>query len=219
MSEKSILFVVTSADKLDQKHSTGVWLEEFATPYFALKEKNYKITIASPKGECAPVDKASISNFSADKSCLALDILSKTEKLNTINPENYDAIILPGGHGPMIDLYKDRALEKILLYFDTNNLIIAAICHGPAGLLSCTLDGGHPFVQGRRLTAFTNEEEKLAQKDKLVHFLLEDKLKSRGANFVKNTPQKEHVIVDGNLITGQNFQSSELFARTILELL
>lgn len=219
MSKKNILIVVTSADKLDQKHSTGVWLEEFTTPYFALKDKNYKITIASPKGGCAPIDKASISTFSTDKSCLALDILSKTEKLNTINPENYDAIILPGGHGPMVDLYKDRTLGKILTYFDTNNLMIAAICHGPAGLLSCTLDGGRPLVMGRRLTAFTNEEEKLAQKDKLVHFLLEEKLKSRGANFIKNKPRKEHVIIDGNLITGQNFQSCALFAQTISELL
>jgi len=219
MAKKNILMVVTSAGKLDQKHSTGVWLEEFAVPYFAFKDKNFKVTIASPKGGCAPVDKASISNFGADKSCLALDVLDKTEELANINPEDYDAIVLPGGHGPMVDLYKDRTLGKLLYYFDENNLIIAAICHGPAGLLSCTLDGGHPLVEGRRLTAFTNEEEKLAGKDKLVQFLLEDKLKSKGANFVKSTPQKEHVIVDGNLITGQNFQSSELFTQTILELL
>lgn len=219
MKDEKILMVVTSADKLDQMHSTGVWLEEFAVPYQAFVENGYEVTVASPLGGTAPIDKASIPNFSKDEWNFACKVLDQTEELDEVDYRLYSALIMPGGHGPMIDLVKNRALGQVIEYFDYYNLLIGAICHGPAGLLSAKKEDGSSFVCGRKLTAFTNEEEKAAKKDKLVPFMLEDRLKLFGAEFVKEKPGAEFVVIDDNLVTGQNFQSSKLFAETILRLM
>ncbi len=219
MSEKKILMVVTNAEKLDQMHSTGVWLEEFALPYAALHEHGYKITVASPLGGHAPIDKSSIPTFGRDEWNFACEILDKTEVLEDVDYRLYSAVVLPGGHGPLIDLYKNRMLAQVLEYFDLHDLLIGAICHGPAGLLSAKKEDGSPFLHGKKVTAFTNDEEKLYKKDKIVPFMLEDKMKLLGADFKKRKPGEIHVITDGNLVTAQNFQSSRLFAETLLKLL
>ena len=96
--------------------------------------------------------------------------------------------------------------------------LIAAICHGPAGLLSAKHEG-IPFVNGRKLTCFTNEEEAIAKKDKLVPFLLQDALIYDGALFSEDKPGAVNIIVDGNLITAQNYQSAKDFAKAITDYL
>ena len=97
--------------------------------------------------------------------------------------------------------------------------MIAAVCHGPAGLVGATLADGSPLVKGKRVTGFTNEEERAAGFDTLMPFLLEDRLRELGATFVGAPPWTDHVERDGNLITGQNPQSSLSTARAVVEAL
>ena len=146
---------------------------------------------------------------------LAKKALEDTTPLESIDYTFYDAIVLPGGHGPMFDLAKSELIGEIVSNFDKKNKIIAAVCHGPAGLLTAEKDGS-PYVNNRLLTAFTNEEEIEYKKDKLTPFMLEDALIERGAVFKNGGIGAVNVIEDGNLITGQNFQSAELFASTII---
>ena len=124
--------------------------------------------------------------------------------------------MLPGGHGPLFDLANDQVLAAVLQYFASQNRIIAAVCHGPAGLVSATTAEGKPLVAGRKLTGFTNQEEEIAGLDKKVPFALETKLRELGAEFAATNPWGDYVVVDGNLITGQNPQSSGSFAKAIL---
>ena len=97
---------------------------------------------------------------------------------------------------------------------------IAAVCHGPAGLVRATRADGRPFLQGRRATGFTNTEERLAGLHGVVPFLLEDAMKAAGADFHSALlPSLSHVERDGNLLTGQNPRSSATLAEQLVDAL
>lgn len=211
-----VLMVVTNADEIgEEKHKTGVWFEEFAVPYLEFLKEGYFVTTASLKGGKAPIDKSS-ENFIDDiKWKAAKQALEDTIPLESIDYTLYDAIVFPGGHGPMVDIARSELTGEIINYFCEKNRIIAAICHGPAGLLTAEKDG-RAFVEGKRLTCFTNEEEKSAKMDKIVPFFLEDALKDRGAIFVKSDAGEINIVEDNNLITAQNFQSAEQFAKAVI---
>lgn len=215
---KKILMIVTSADHFDEHHKTGVWFEEFAVPYKAFIKQGYHVTTASPKGGAAPIDPRSENLYEDIEWQETKKALNNTIPINTVDFTDFDALVLPGGHGPILDLYNDENLGEIINDFDRRNKLIAAICHGPAGLLAAKKDG-IPFVNGKKLTCFTNEEEAQAKMNNLVPFLLEDELKDAGAIFVKVSPGMVNIIEDDNLITGQNYQSSKSFADTIINYL
>jgi putative intracellular protease/amidase len=128
----------------------------------------------------------------------------------------YDAIFLPGGHGPMQDLAHSESLGEIVRHMQARDKLIVAVCHGPAGLLpAIRADGTWPF-QGFRLTAFTNEEEAAVGLADKVPFLLETRLRELGGDFQPGKPWKPHVVADRNLVTGQNPASSAGVAREAL---
>lgn len=205
---KSILFVVSSNDKFTDCTDTGVWFEEFAIPYSTLKDNGYEITVVSPKGGEAPIDPNSLN----DNWETAKNALKNTKYLASVDYERYDALILPGGHAPMFDLCQNETLKKIIECFSRKNKLIGAICHGPAGLLSAP-----NFVKGRILTCITNEEEHYHNSEGKIPFYLEDALKNLGADFVQSGIGEVNVVVDKNLITAQNYQSTEAFTKEVIK--
>ena len=145
--------------------------------------------------------------------------LKNTEKLSEVDIENYDVLFLPGGHGPMFDLATDETLCEVVEYFCEHDKIIAALCHGPAGLLSAKKPDGRPFVEGKTLTSFTNKEEDIVKMSEFMPFSLEDTLIKLGADFISDKPWAEHVEIDGNLITGQNQNCAVSVAQEVINLL
>jgi putative intracellular protease/amidase len=117
------------------------------------------------------------------------------------------------------DLPGNVHLQTILRDFAEQKKVIAALCHGPAGLVDVLLKDGTALVAGKTLTSFTNEEEAAAGMTEQMPFLLEDRLKVLGANFVIKPNWSDHVQVDGTLITGQNPQSSKRIALAIINVL
>lgn len=214
---KKILIVTTNTVRLDDMHKTGVWLEEFAVPFLAFKEAGFEVTVASPLGGESPVDEDSLECKNPTEWDYTIKELKNTQKLEDIDYESYDAIFIPGGHGPMIDIAKDELLGKIVSYFYNSHKVVSAVCHGPAGLINAKTKTQDPIVKGMQVTCFTNEEEKIAQKDKLVPFMLETKLKQLGAFFNKAAPFEENVITDENLITGQNPASAGKLAEAVIK--
>ena len=213
---KKILMVVTSADEFKNGHKTGIWFEEFAIPYLEFLKQNYFITVASPNGGCAPIDPKS-ENLSEDiKWEKAKIALNDTVPINTVDFASFDALVLPGGHGPIIDLYKNEDLAKIIENFNERHKLIAAICHGPAGLILAKDDNGFSILKDKNVTSFTNKEEHIVKMDEFMPFLLETKLKELGANFIEEKPWSEHVEICGNIITGQNQKSATLIAESII---
>lgn len=224
---KKILFVITSHDQLGETgQKTGFWLEEAANPYYQFLDEGFEVTLASPKGGEPPLDEKSTKEdsqteatrrFFADET--AQKDFKNTIPLAQVKASDYEALFLPGGHGPMWDLCQDIILAKLIEEFDRVGKVVAAVCHGPAGLLSAVKSDGKPFVSGKKVTGFTNSEETTVGLHEVVPFLLENRLIELGAEFVKAGDFQDHVIQDGNLITGQNPASSTSVAQAVISFL
>lgn len=220
-----ILMVLTSHDQLgDTGHKTGFWLEEFAAPYYVFKDANADITLASPNGGQPPLDPksdepdfqtAATERFKADADANAE--LANTSKLSDVSPEDYDAVFYPGGHGPLWDLVGDKNSISLIETMYASGKPVAAVCHAPAVLCNANAKDGTPLIKGKSVTGFSNTEEDAVQLTDVVPFLLEDELKVKGASYSKADDWHPHAITDGNLITGQNPQSSELVAEAVLK--
>lgn len=217
--QKSILLIVTSHDQIDAEHPTGLWFEEFAVPYQLFRQKGYFVTVASLKGGQTPIDPRSVPNAEqAEAHAEALQALKETQPLSSVNTDDYDAVFFPGGHGTMYDLPSSE-VGQIASQFTEAQKVVAAVCHGPAGLVEAKRSDGTPLVQGRKVTGFTNAEEQAVELDKLMPFLLESRLRELGAEFVAASNWSDNVVVDGNLITGQNPQSSGSTAKAVIDAL
>ena len=215
------LFVTTSSTQLAPDHPTGLWLEEFAVPYMAATEAGIAVTVASPKGGAVPLDPKTEPNEKQQKTWApAIQALRNSVTLASVENEDFDAIFIPGGHGPMVDLANDASLHAMVGRHDAAGKLIAAVCHGPAALVNARRANGDPFLKGRRATGFTNTEERLAGLKDVVPFLLEDAMKSSGADFHSALlPMLSHIEHDANLLTGQNPNSSEALAKAMVEAL
>lgn len=215
------LIVATSCNQLPSGHPTGLWAEEFAVPYLALTQAGVEVTVASPAGGAVPIDeKSKPSESEAAEWAPALSTLQSTRTLASVKDEAFDLIFLPGGHGPLVDLATDATLQQMLSRQDADGKLIAAVCHGPAGLLHVQRRDGSPLLKGRRVTGFTNMEERLAGLHGEVPFLLEDAMKDQGGDFHSALlPMLSHVERDGHLITGQNPKSSEAIGKAMVEAL
>jgi putative intracellular protease/amidase len=217
---QSILIIVTSFGQIAPGEPTGLWLEEFAVPYLEFKSRGYNISIASIQGGQAPIDpRSNPTPEQRKKWAEAINALKSTAALASIEVADFDAVFIPGGHGTMFDFPNSSDLHKTLRYFAEQNKVIAAMCHGPASLIGVTLEDGTPLVKGKRVTGFTNEEEAATGLEGKMPFLLQSRLRSLGANFVEAPNWSDHVVVDGNLITGQNPQSSKSAALAVIDLL
>ncbi len=223
----NVLMVLTSHSELgDTGNKTGFWLEEFAAPYYVLRDARADVTLASPKGGQPPLDPKSdakdaqtkaTERFKADKD--AQIELAATKKLSEIDPKDFDAIFFPGGHGPLWDLAEDEHSRRLIEAFWARGLPIGAVCHAPAVFRHAKGADGKPLVADRRVTGFSNSEEDAVGLTDVVPFLVEDMLKQNGGLYERGQDWESHTAVDGILVTGQNPASSEAAARELLALL
>ena len=222
-----ILMVLTSHDQLgDTGKKTGFWLEEFAAPYYALKDAGSDIVVASPKGGQPPLDPKSdepdaqsedTKRFKADDD--ARKVLAHTVRLDSVREADFDAVFYPGGHGPLWDLAEDKASIALIEAFAKADKPVAAVCHAPGVLKSVKGVDGQPLVKGRKVAGFTNTEEDAVGLTKIVPFLVEDMLKANGGDYSKGADWSSYVVTDGKLVTGQNPASSREAAEAMLKLL
>ncbi|MCT4318249.1 type 1 glutamine amidotransferase domain-containing protein [Elizabethkingia anophelis] len=218
---KKILFVLTSHDKKgDTGESTGYYLGEVSHPWEVLHNAGYEIDFVSPKGGNPPVDGFDLTDpvnkkFWEDKKYKSK--IANTMKPSQIIPEEYVAIFYAGGHGAMWDFADNKELAEIARKIYESNGIIGAVCHGPAGLVNIKLNNGKYLVDGKKINAFTNEEEVAVKLENIVPFMLETKLTEHGAIFEKSGLWQPHVTVDQRVITGQNPQSAKLVGEAMLK--
>ena len=219
-----ILIVLTSHDQLgDTGHATGFWLEEFAAPYYVLKDAGAELTLASPKGGQPPVDPKSEADdaqtpatrrFDADDEARAA--LADTVVLSSVDVADFDAVFYPGGHGPLWDLAEDTHSIAVIESAIAQGKPVAAVCHAPAALRHVKDSAGAPLVRGKRVTGFSNTEEAAVGLTDVVPFSVEDMLRSNGGDYRRTEDWNSHVEHDGLLITGQNPASSDATAEALL---
>jgi putative intracellular protease/amidase len=192
-------------------HPTGAWLEEIAGPFFVFQEAGCEVHLASTAGGPVPIDEASTSeNFFTDNSKRFLeecqDVLNNSLQIGQIAPEQVDCVFLAGGHGVYADF--EPSLAQFVTDCNVMGKVVGAVCHGPVGLLSAIAPDEAPLIAGRTVTGFTDAEEQAVGLDGKVPFLLQSRMMELGAQFQMAEPFSEFAVADGNLITGQNPQSS-----------
>jgi len=219
------LFVLTShGEKGDTGQKTGFYVGEAAHPFWVLEREGAEVDFVSPKGGEPPKDGYDPSDpaqkaFLEDPEVAAK--LKETLRPEQVDPSDYGAILFVGGHGAMWDFPDDAELSRIAAAVYENGGAVAAVCHGPAGLVNVRLSDGSYLVAGKTVAAFTNDEEKAVGLDEVVPFLLASKLEERGARHTAAPNFQANVEVDGRLVTGQNPASAtgvgEALARVLQE--
>ncbi|WP_299962253.1 type 1 glutamine amidotransferase domain-containing protein [uncultured Roseobacter sp.] len=226
---KQILIVLTSHTRLgDTGNPTGFYFEELAAPYWSLVDAGHEVTIASIKGGAAVHDPGSLPDDPSERAApvqrflddaAAMAKLADTPAIDTVEASDFDAIFLPGGHGTVWDYPDNVALAQAIGQIYAAGGIVGAVCHGPAGLVNATRADGEPLVKGLRVAGFTDAEEAAVELTDVVPFLLESRLRALGAVFEPAPNFTSHAVRDGQLITGQNPQSSEAVGTHLVEAL
>jgi len=217
-----ILLVVSSYGEEQGEKLPGFEFDELAKAYLVFNANGFAVDIASPRGGTVEADKfnkdkAYNQAFLANKSAVAK--LANTLSTKSAVAEHYAAIFIVGGKGAMFDLPKDQYLQSLIAKIYESKGVVSAVCHGPAALVNVKLSNGSYLVAGKSVNGFTNQEEKAFGKKWVPHFefLLEDKLKERGARFEKSPMMMNHVTVDSRLITGQNPFSTTATAQAVVQ--
>lgn len=227
MKSKILMIVTSNARMGDTGKPTGLWAEELAAPYYALVDAGAEVTLASPAGGATPIDPgsvkakgendAAVERFLADAALQAR--IAATPKVTDFDGAQFDAVFFPGGHGTMWDLPVDAGVTRTVERAFAANKLIASVCHGAAGLVSAKRPDGQSIVKDLRVNSFTDAEEAAVGLDKVVPFLLETRLRELGGKFEGTANWQPFAISDGQLITGQNPQSSQLVAQALLQAL
>lgn len=220
-----ILMVLTSHDELgDTGRKTGFWLEELAAPFYAFKDADADVVLASPKGGQPPLDPKSnepssqtdlTRRFEADAHANAQ--LASTVRLDGVSADDFDTVFYPGGHGPLWDLAEDQNSVTLIESFWAAGKPVALVCHAPGVLRHVKAPSGEPLVRGKKVTGFANTEEEAVGLTDVVPFLVEDELKALGGIYSKGPDWSSYVVTDGRLITGQNPGSSAEAAAVLLQ--
>lgn len=228
MKTIAILFIVTShAIMGNTGEPTGVWLEELTTPYYEFIDAGYEVKIASVSGGNIPIDprstgedqksEPSVARYLEDETLQAA--VKNTPSAGEIDASKYDAIFFPGGHGTMWDYPDNSELAKIITDALSDNRVVAAVCHGPAVLVGVQDENGDPLVKGRKVSTFTDSEERAVGLEDAVPFLLETRLRELGADVITADDFQALSVVDGTLVTGQNPASAKAVAADVIKLL
>jgi putative intracellular protease/amidase len=231
----SVVMVVSSASiwtmKNAKPHPTGFWSEEFVTPHRKFTEAGITVSVASPGGAIPTADPLSfnLSYNNNDPSYVSQQqdylkrlgmALTSPIRVDDIDPDRFDGIFLVGGHGPMQDMAVHPTIGAVLVaMLDNPRKVVSAVCHGPAGFLTASRADGTWAFKDRQLTGFSNEEETQAGFGGNAPWLLEDRLRISGARYVAEAPWTPHVLVDDNLVTGQQNYSAGVTADAVLRLL
>ena len=220
--KKRILIIVSNANAIGPNNRrTGTFLPEVAHPYAEFDKANYEIDFASLTGDTPYLDALNLANDPDNLIFLTgkgWEKMQKAVKLSNVDVSKYDAVFIPGGLAPMVDMPENELLKKVIKETYERNAVVGAVCHGPVSLLNVKLSNGSYLVNGKNITSFTDEEERgYAIAD--VPFLLETALTKQGAKFHAAAVWSAHSIADGNLVTGQNPASAKGVAEKMIVIL
>lgn len=220
---KPVLFVLTSHGvKGSTGAPTGFYLGEVTHPLAVLQAAGIAVEFASIQGGEPPVDGLDLDDainarFWADAGFRAA--IRQTRKLDDISAGDYAAIFYAGGHGAVWDFPDSPAVQRLSREIYEAGGVVAAVCHGPTALVNVKLSDGRYLVAGKRVAAFTDDEERAVQLEKVVPFLLASTLVQRGALHEAAPDWSSKVVVDGRLVTGQNPQSATGVGEALRDLL
>ncbi|MCP1287688.1 type 1 glutamine amidotransferase domain-containing protein [Mammaliicoccus sciuri] len=225
---KKIMIVNTSADYYEgTRKPTGLWLGELVHFYDYFNSEDYQIDLFNINGGETPIDSVSLNPLMLDKVTKAyyndhtfMEKLKNSPSISEANPETYDVIYFTGGHGVMFDFPHNMYIQDAVNEVYRQGGVVAAVCHVIAALLNVKDENGRYFIDRKQITGFSNAEEILANRKRIVPFMLESELKIRDAKYNKaKVPFRPFVQVDNRLVTGQNPQSPKQVAQAVARIL
>jgi putative intracellular protease/amidase len=229
---KHILMIVSNpAVSTTTGWPVGFWAAELIHPYDVFTRAGCAVTIASPEGGKVEFDALSDprdqSGYAQDdvlslqyiQQPAFMQLLDNTPAIADLSPDQFDAIVVCGGQGPMFTFRQNAALAHLFVQFYQANKPSAALCHGTCLLLETRLAEGTYLIQGKTMTGFANSEEDYADQmvgQKMMPFRIEDEARKLGANFVTGEPFAPYAVQAGALITGQQQNSGAATAALVL---
>lgn len=220
---RPVLIVLTShATKGSTGEPTGYYLAEVTHPLTVFDAAGIPVEFASIQGGEPPVDGLNLddpANARYWNDPGFREAIRSTPRLEDVDPARYAAVLYAGGHGTMWDFPDSPAVQTVARSVHEAGGVVAAVCHGPAALVNVTLSNGRPLVEGKRVAAFTDSEERAVKLENVVPFLLAETLASRGALHQPAPDWQPNVVVDGRLVTGQNPQSATGVGEAVRDLL
>lgn len=223
-----VLIVVTNHTKFPSRDDkTGLWLTELTHFYTPMKEAGLEVDIASPSGGVVPLDERSLSWLYTDREADAyladsafMALLKSSKPAASVDPAEYVAVYFAGGHGAMWDFRGNAHLKRIAETIYRRGGIVSSVCHGAAALIDLQTEDGLPLIRGRKITGFSNAEEKVTGLESQVPYSLQDALQTQGALYDKAwVPFKSFALIDGRIVTGQNPWSAKAVAAAVLQVL
>ena len=219
-----VLVVVTSETRMGASgKATGYEHTELSRAYYVFTVNGFEVDIASPKGgeptaiiddeDMGPLDYAFLNDS------VAMGKVRSSLPLKTVDGDEYEAVFFVGGKGTMWDFPDNQHIHQLVNDYAAKEKLIGAVCHGPAALANVVLPGGKPYLAGKSVTGFSNEEELflIPEASEVFPFLLEDRLRERGAQVAVGLPYLENIAVSEGLVTGQNPWSVYATAETMVE--
>lgn len=219
---KHILFIVTSTDKIGtNNYKTGYEFSEIADPYLEFINVGFNVDFTSILGGTPPEDgyDETHKNSLSFRNSAGFQRLNFSHKLKNVNIDSYDAIFFPGGLGPMVDLLDNKIVNNWITKFYETGKIISAVCHGSVAFLNVKLSDGNFLIKDKKITSFTTAEEEIKKHHlgEIIPFLLDNALINLGANFSNKNPFESYVVIDENIITGQNPRSANGVAKAVIQ--
>lgn len=220
--KKQILIIVSNANSIGPNHRrTGTFLPEVAHPYAEFDNAGYQIDFASLSGDTPYLDALNLADDPDNLKFLTgkgWAEMQKAKKLDNVDVSTYDAVFVPGGLAPMVDMPENPLLKKVIAETYERGAVVGAVCHGPVSLLNVKLSDGSYLVNGKHIASFTTaEEDHYARPD--VSFDLQTALSNQGAIFHAAAPWSANSIADGTIVTGQNPASAKGVGEKIVKLL
>lgn len=220
--KSKILIIVSNANTIGTNNrSTGTFLSEVAHPYAEFEKADYQVDFASLTGESPFLDALNLADDPDNLKFLTgkgWEDMHKAAKLSAVDVSIYNAIFVPGGLAPMVDMPENPELKKVIAETYERGAIVGAVCHGPVSLLNVKLSDGSYLVNGKNIASFTTEEEdNYARAD--VPFDLQTALTDQGAIFHAAEAWSANSITDGNIVTGQNPASAKGVGEKIIAIL
>lgn len=235
MPKKGKVLMVASSPSVSEQTGwpIGFWACELTAPLLVFQEAGYEVEIASTQGGKIEMDAASNpldeSGWSAhDVLTLGYmqmgwfnQLLEKTLKISEVDATQYEAIFLVGGAGPIYTFRNNHDLQKLFTSFYESGKPSATLCHAATILLEAKKSDETLIVDGKIWTGFTDAEEQATEQSvgqKIQPYWIETEAnKLPNTTFKAAAPFSVYAIADGNLITGQQQNSSSATARLVVE--
>lgn len=225
---KVLMILSNGATRGEFAARNNLW--EYAEPHHVFVMHGFEVDFVSPKGGAVSF---SLDADETDPPGMVYYTIryegfrhkaDRTLKPEQIDPEDYSAAFIGGGAGSLFDVADDARLLSIVARIYENGGIVGGGGHGPGSFANVKLADGRYLVSGKRMTGFPNSTEhnsKWTKGGALLPFLVEDRLRARGAVFLgkNDVPDKHDPVIDGRIVTAMFLPSSAVVAQEMVDLM